>query len=174
MCKISIIVAVADNNAIGKNQQLLWHMPYDMKRFKALTLGHAVIMGRKTFESLPKGALPQRKNVVLTSLPEAGFIDCFACDSLSDALDICEKEEEIFMIGGYTVYKQALKIADKMYMTRVHHTFEDADVFFPEVHYDEWVEVERQEFPADEKHKYPFTFHTYIRKEGTKQQDAIN
>jgi dihydrofolate reductase len=171
MCKISIIVALADNNAIGKNQQLLWHMPYDMKRFKTLTTGHAVIMGRKTFESLPKGALPNRKNVVLTSMPNAGFVNCFACDSMRDALDICEKEEEIFMIGGSTVYKQALKIADKMYLTRIHHVFEDADTFFPEFDINEWEEVERQEFSADEKHKYPYTFLTYERKktEGTPQ-----
>lgn len=171
MPKICIIVALADNNAIGKNQKLLCHLPYDLKRFKELTVGRAVIMGRKTFESLPKGALPNRKNIVLTSLPGAGFIDCFACYSLSDALDICEKEDEVFMIGGHTVYKQALKIADKMYITRIHQTFEGADTFFPEVDYGEWEEVEHRDFPADEKHKYPFTFLTYIRKEsGGKQQ----
>jgi len=164
MSTISIVAAIADNNAIGKNQQLLWHMPYDMKRFKDLTTGHAVIMGRKTFESLPKGALPNRKNVVLTTFPEAGFPESFACYSIKDALDICEKEKEIFMIGGAMVYKQALKIADKMYITRVHHVFEDADTFFPEVDYSQWEEIERTDFPADEKHAYPYTFLTYIRK----------
>lgn len=164
MGKVSIIVALADNNAIGKDQQLLWRMPNDMKRFKALTIGHAVIMGRKTFESLPKGALPERKNVVLTTMPEAGFVNCFACDSFVDALDICEKEEETFVIGGALVYKQALKFADKMYLTYVHHVFEDADTFFPEIDYAEWNEVERQEFPADEKHAYPYSFVTYERK----------
>ena len=169
MCKISIIVALAENNAIGKDQQLLWSMPYDMKRFKTLTTGHAVIMGRKTFESLPKGALPNRKNVVLTTLPEAGFVNCFACESVKDALEICEKENEIFFIGGAMVYKQALKIADKMYLTRIHHVFEDADTFFPEINYEEWEEVEKEEFPADEKHKYPYTFYTYIRK-GKKEE----
>ena len=93
----------------------------DMKHFKELTTGHAIIMGRKTFESLPNGPLPDRKNVVLTSLPEAGFVNCFACESMRDALDLCEKEDEIFIIGGALVYRQALSKADKMYITRVHH-----------------------------------------------------
>lgn len=164
MSTISIVAAIAENNAIGKNQQLLWSLPSDMKRFKELTTGHAVIMGRKTFESLPKGALPNRKNVVLTNLPEAGFVNCFACESMHDALDICEKEDEIFIIGGALVYRQALQRADKLYITRVHETFKDADSFFPIVNWEMWEEVERQEFPADEKHAYPYTFLTYIRK----------
>ena len=148
MSTISIVAAIADNNAIGKNRALLWHMPADMKRFKELTTGHAVIMGRKTFESLPKGGLPNRKNIVLTTLPEAGF----------------EKEQDIFIIGGALVYRQALGIADKMYLTRVHAEFPDADSFFPVVNWDLWEEVEREEFPADEKNPYPYTFLTYVRK----------
>lgn len=161
---ISIIVAIADNNAIGKDQQLLWRLPSDMKRFKGLTTGHTVVMGRKTFESLPKGALPNRKNVVLTTQHEASFKDTFVCKSMNDALNLCENEDEIFIIGGAAVYRQALKIADKMYLTLVHHTFEDADTFFPEVDFREWEEKEREDFPADEKHEYPYTFVTYIRK----------
>ena len=164
MSTISIIAAIADNNAIGKNQQLLWHLPADMKHFKELTTGHAIIMGRKTFESLPNGPLPDRKNVVLTSLPEAGFVNCFACESMRDALDLCEKEDEIFIIGGALVYRQALSKADKMYITRVHHEFENADAFLPVVNWDLWEEVDRQEFPADEKNAYPYTFLTYVRK----------
>lgn len=164
MSTISIIAAIADNNAIGKKQQMLWHMPFDLKRFKELTNGHAVIMGRKTFESLPNGALPNRKNIILTTLPEAVFMDSFACESMHDALNLCEKEDEIYMIGGAMVYQQALKIADRMYITQVHHVFEDADTFFPEVNFDEWEEVERTDYPADEKHAYPYTFLTYIRK----------
>ena len=164
MSTISIIAAIADNNAIGKNQQLLWHLPADMKHFKELTTGHAIIMGRKTFESLPNGPLPERKNVVLTTLPEAGFVNCFPCESMRDALDLCEKEDEIFIIGGALVYRQALSKADKMYITRVHHEFENADAFFPEVNWDLWEEVDRQEFPADEKNAYPYTFLTYVRK----------
>lgn len=163
MSTISIIVAIAENNAIGKNQDLLWHLPNDMKRFKNLTTGHPIIMGRKTFESLPKGALPNRKNIILTTVPEAGFVNCFACESMHDALEICENQEEVFMIGGAMVYKQALEIADKMYLTLVHHVFEDADTFFPEINYAEWKETERQDFPADEKHAYPYSFFTYER-----------
>lgn len=164
MSTISIVAAISDNNAIGKNLGLLWHMPADMKRFKDLTTGHAVIMGRKTFESLPKGGLPNRKNVVLTTMPEAGFVNCFACESMHDALDICEKEKDIFIIGGSLVYRQGLDIADKMYLTRVHGDFPDADAFFPVVNWDLWEEVERQEFEADEKNPYPYTFLTYVRK----------
>lgn len=164
MSTISIIAAIAENNAIGKNNKLLWRLPSDMRRFKDLTTGHAVIMGRKTFESLPKGPLPNRKNVVLTTMPEAGFNNCFACESMGTALDICEKEDEIFILGGALVYRQALRIADKMYITRVHGEFEDADTFFPVVNWDMWEEVERQEFAADAKHAYPYTFLTYHRK----------
>lgn len=163
MSTISIIAAIAENNAIGKNQKLLCPMPEDMKRFKKLTMGHAVLMGRKTFESLPQ-ALPGRKNVVLTTLPEAVFMDSFACESMGTALDLCEKEDEIFVIGGALVYRQALRIADKMYITRIHHEFKDADSFFPVVNWDLWEEVEREEFPADDKNPYPYTFLTYRRK----------
>ena len=163
MSKITIIAAIAENNAIGKNQQLLCHMPADMKRFKELTTGHAVIMGRKTFESLPH-ALPNRKNVVLTTLPEAVFMDSFACESMGTALDLCEKEEEIFIIGGALVYRQALRIADRMLITRIHHEFKDADAFFPVVNWDLWEETEREDFPADDKNPYPYSFVTYMRK----------
>ncbi len=163
MSKITIIAAIAENNAIGKNQQLLCHMPADMKRFKELTTGHAVIMGRKTFESLPH-ALPNRKNVVLTTLPEAVFMDSFACESMGTALDLCEKEDEIFIIGGALVYRQALRIADRMLITRIHHEFKDADAFFPVVNWNLWEETEREDFPADDKNPYPYSFVTYMRK----------
>lgn len=163
MSLISIIAAIAENNAIGKDGQLLWHLPADMRHFKELTTGHAVIMGRKTFESLPNGPLPNRKNIVLTSLPAAGFAGCLACKSMREALGLCGKEDEIFIIGGALVYRQALDIAGKMYITRVHHAFEDADAFFPAVDWDLWEEADRQAFPADGKNAYPCTFLTYIR-----------
>lgn len=164
MSTISIIAAIADNNAIGKGLHLLWHLPNDMKRFKELTKGHAVIMGRKTFESIPGGALPERKNVVLTTVPEANFVNCFPCESMKDALDICEAEDEIFIIGGALVYRQALAKADKMYITRVHAEFPDADAFFPVVDWTLWEETEHEDFPADDKHAYPYSFITYNRK----------
>lgn len=164
MPQITIIAAVAENGAIGKNQQLLCHLPNDMKRFKELTTGHAVVMGRKTFESLPNGALPNRKNVVLTTMPEAGFVNCFPCDSMADALELCENEKEIFIIGGALVYRQALSKADKMYITKIHAEFKDADAFFPVVDWSQWEETESQDFPADEKHQYAYSFITYVRK----------
>ena len=161
---IAAIVAVDNNWGIGYDGELLERIPEDMKYFRELTENNTVIMGRKTFESLPNGGLPNRKNVVLTSMPEAGFINCFACESIHEALDLCEKEEQIFLIGGSLVYKLGLDFADKMYLTRVHANFPDADAFFPEVNWEEWEEIERQEFPADEKNPYPYTFLTYIRK----------
>jgi len=164
MQKISIIVAADENNAIGKNKQMLWHLPYDLKNFKQLTTGHAVIMGRRTFESLPNGALPKRKNVVLTSVPEAIVENVFACSSLEEAISLCNKEEEIFLIGGALVYKQALPMTDTLYFTRVHHVFEDADTFFPEINYDEWIEIAKEKHHADEKHAYPYTIYTYKKK----------
>ncbi len=165
MSRISIIAAIADNNAIGKNRALLWHLPADMAHFKELTTGHAIIMGRKTFESLPNGPLPNRKNVVLTTIPEADFINCFACDSMGEALDLCKNEDEIFIIGGALVYRQAIRLADTMYITRVHAEFKDADAYFPNINWDLWEEVSREDFPADEKNAYPYSFITYKRKQ---------
>ena len=162
MSTISIIAAVAENGAIGRENRLLWHLPTDMKRFKTLTTGHTVVMGRRTFESLPKGALPNRKNVVLTSRKADAFPECIVCGSMDEALRVCEKDEgEVFIIGGATIYREAMDIADKMYLTRVHAVAEDANAFFPEVNPDEWEERERQEFPSDDRHAYPFTFLTY-------------
>lgn len=158
-----MIAAISENNAIGKNQQLLCHMPTDMKRFKALTTGHAVIMGRKTFESLPH-PLPNRQNIILTTDSEAVYAGCFVCRSMEAALTLCEPETEVFIIGGAQVYGQAIDWADKMYITRIHHCFDDATTFFPEVNWNQWEEVEREEYPADEKNPYPFTFLTYLRK----------
>ncbi len=164
MSTISLICALAQNRAIGRKQELLWHLPNDMKRFKELTVGHIVVMGRRTFESLPKGALPNRKNIVLTSMPEAMGVTSIACSSLDEAVQFSENDKEIYIIGGFGVYQEALGIADKMYLTYVHATFEDADTFFPEVNYDEWEEVSRKEFKADEKHAYDYSFVEYVRK----------
>ena len=161
---ISIIAAVSDNGAIGKNGDLLWHLPADMKHFKSMTVGHAVVMGRKTFDSLPKGPLPDRKNVVLTSVPEAYFEDAFPATSLTDAISLCSSQKEIYIIGGGMVYKQALSMADRLYLTFVHHNFPDADTFFPEIDFSEWEEMSREDHEADEKNPYPYTFVNYRRK----------
>ena len=115
--------------------------------FQGINHGTWVIMGRKTFESLPVAPLPNRKNVVLTTMPEAGFVNCFACESMGAALDLCEKEDEIFIIGGALVYRQALRIADKMYITRIHHEFPDATSFFPVVNWDLWKRLNVRSIP---------------------------
>lgn len=164
MSTISIIVAIADNNAIGRDNRLLWHLPSDMRRFKALTMGHTVIMGRKTFESLPKGALPGRRNVVLTTQPEAHFEGCTVCASMEEALGSSASEDEVFIIGGALVYSQSLQFANKIYLTLVHTTPKDADAFFPSMDLSQWEEIEHKEFPSDDRHAYPYTFITYRRK----------
>lgn len=160
---IAIIVAIAEGNAIGKDQELLCHMPADLKRFKALTTGHTIIMGRKTFESLPH-ALPNRRNMVLSSQPNANFPGCEVCASLPEALALCAGEEEVFIIGGGQVYQQTLALSDSLYITRIHHAFPDATTFFPELDAAQWEEIEREAHPADEKNPYPYTYVNYRRK----------
>ncbi|MGM9760046.1 MAG: dihydrofolate reductase [Parabacteroides sp.] len=163
MSTLSIIAAVSENGGIGKGQELLCHLSTDLKRFKALTTGHTIVMGRKTFESLPH-ALPNRRNVVLTRTQEASFPGAKVCGSLQEAWSLCGEEEEIFVIGGAQIYEQTLDEADRMYLTHVHHLFEEATAFFPEVDWHQWEKVEQTFHPADEKNPYPFTFATYHRK----------
>lgn len=163
MSKISVIVAVAENLAIGKDQRLLCHLPNDLKLFKGLTSGHTIIMGRNTFESLPNGALPKRRNIVITSNKNASYPGASVVHSIQEALDLCRDEEEVFFIGGATVYREALKFADMLYITKIHHSFDDADTFFPGMDYSTWEEVRREDHPSDEKHTYPYTFLTYRR-----------
>jgi len=163
MSNLSIIVAMDERRSIGKNQHLLWRLPNDMKFFKETTTGHTVIMGRKTFESLPKGALPDRKNIVLTSQPDAQYANCIVCHTLQEALDLTTSEEEVFIIGGGSLYEQALPIADKLYLTKVHHVFDDADTFFPEIDFDSWTEMSKSEFQKDDKNPYVHTILTYVR-----------
>src|SRR3972149_2923691 len=129
---ISIIVAIAENNAIGKNNELLWKLPDDLKRFKKITTGHTVIMGRRTFESLPAGALPNRKNLVISDIPGEVFENCQMAYSIEEALALCDENEEAFVIGGGMIYKHFLPHARKLYITKVHEEF-DADTYFPEI-----------------------------------------
>ena len=161
---VSIIVAIAEHRAIGAKNNLLWNLPNDMKRFKELTTGHTVIMGRKTFESLPKGALPNRTNVVITRKNDASFEHCEVFNDLKTAIDKHKDEKEVFIIGGANIYEQAMIFAEKLYITNVHYFFENADTFFPEIDKNEWIMIEREEFRSDEKHLYPYTFKTYIKK----------
>lgn len=163
MSSISIIAAVAGNNAIGLNGKLLYWLPEDLKRFKALTTGHTIIMGRKTFDSLPKGALPNRRNVVLTRSKRT-FPGAETFPSLSQALASCSAEEEVYVIGGASVYAEALPFADRLCLTEVHDTPKEADAFFPDFNKDEWDVSFREEHESDEKHQQSYTFIDYVRK----------
>lgn len=161
---ISIICALAENNAIGYNNDLLFHLRADLRRFKALTTGHTVIMGRRTFESLPKGALPNRRNIVLTSNASNQWPNVETFATLQEALEACTADDEVFIIGGASVYKAAFPIADRLCLTHVHATPAEADVFFPEFDETEWTRTFSEAHEADEQNEQPFTFADYERK----------
>ena len=161
---ISIIVAIAQNGAIGYKGDLIYHLSADLKRFKALTTGHTVIMGRKTFESLPKGALPNRRNIVLTRQPDASYPDTEVYSSLDEALSKCSRDEKIYIMGGAQVYTQALSMADELEITLIHDSPTQADTFFPEFGSDEtWHLTNREDHEPDEKNPFPYSFLTYRR-----------
>ena len=159
---ISIIVAIAENRAIGFENKLLYWLPNDLKRFKALTTGHTIIMGRKTFESLPKGALPNRRNIVL-SRQDIEFPCAERYASLEDALAQCQDEEEVFIIGGASVYQEALPLADKLCVTHIDDPPEQADAFFPEIDPSVWEVSNCEAHPTDEKHHQAYRFIDYRR-----------
>jgi dihydrofolate reductase len=158
---ISIIAALGKNNEIGQGNRMLCHLPDDLKRFKEITSGHAVIMGRKSFDSLPHGALPNRKNIVVSRNKDLKIESATVCSSLDYALMKVMDEEEVFIIGGGRIYQQVLTFADKLYLTKIYADFPSADVFFPEINFREWREVEREMHPADEKHLYSYSFIKY-------------
>ncbi len=159
---LSIVVAFAENWAIGKDNQLLWHLPNDLKYFKNLTTGHSIIMGRKTYESIGR-ALPNRRNIVITQQKEWTAPGIEVANSLEQALALTEKEKEVFIIGGGKVYAQALNIAQKIYATRVHALFE-ADTFFPEISEKDWEITQQQGFKPDEKNPYAYSIQTLERR----------
>jgi dihydrofolate reductase len=158
---ISIIVALGKNNEIGKGNDLLWHLSADLKHFKEITLGHTIIMGRKTFDSLPKGPLPNRRNIVISRNPVLKIDGAEVYSSLDYALLKLLDESEVFIIGGAQIYQQTLPIADRLYLTKIHAGFPEADTFFPEIAWNIWREVSRETFPADEKNPYPYSFLEY-------------
>lgn len=164
MSKISIIAAVDRHMAIGFQNKLLFWLPNDLKRFKALTTGNTIIMGRKTFESLPKGALPNRKNVVLSSNPAIQCPGAEIFPSLEAALQSCEEDEHVYIIGGASVYQQALHFADELCLTEIDSAAPEADAFFPEVLPAIWHEKSREAHPVDEKHLCPYAFVDYARR----------
>lgn len=157
---VNIIAAVAQNRAIGFENKLIYWLPDDLKRFKQLTTGHTIIMGRNTYLSLPKGALPNRRNVVL-SHTVSELPGCDVYSSLDEALRNCADNEDVYIIGGSSVYEQALPFADRLCLTEVHDTPANADAFFPD--YSAWHESWSEDHQKDERHAHNFRFVDYIR-----------
>lgn len=158
---ISAVVAIGENNAIGKNNQLLWRLPNDLKHFKQITSGHTVIMGRKTFDSVGK-PLPNRRNIIITR-QQIQIPGCEMVGSVDEALALCAGEEEVFIVGGAEIYRLAMPQTNRIYLTIVHQEF-DADAFFPQINYEEWAETEREDHGVDEKHAIPYSFITLQRR----------
>jgi dihydrofolate reductase len=163
MKNISIIVAVDKNNGIGCNNQLLCHLPADMKHFKETTSGHTVIMGRKTWDSLKIQPLPNRKNVVITTQTNFQPENVSVVHSINEAIELCKTDNECFIIGGDSIYKQFIPFSNRIYLTEIHDNFE-ADTFFPILNQEEWILIEQQDFAPDEKNKYAYSFKTLERK----------
>jgi len=159
---ITIIAAIAVNNALGKNNDLIWHLPADLKRFKKTTTGHHIIMGRNTFESIGK-PLPNRTTVIITRNSYFKAKGCIVVNSLKDAIEVAKDDKSPFIIGGAQIYDQAIDIVDQLDITEVHHEFE-ADVYFPKIDLNIWKENKRELFKADEKNKFDYSFVSYIRK----------
>ncbi len=159
---VSIIVAVSENNVIGKDNKLIWHLPADLKLFKTLTMGHHMIMGRKTYESIGK-ALPGRTSIVVTHQPSYTAEGCIVVNSLQDAFAKASGDTEVFIIGGDGIFKQSLNFANKIYLTKIYHSFE-GDTFFPELNEKEWEMKECNDFQPDEKNAYPYSFCVLERK----------
>jgi dihydrofolate reductase len=160
-----MIAAAGEKNALGKDNDLLWHLPDDFKRFKTLTTGHPIIMGRKTFESFPK-PLPNRKHIIITRDRgyQVPFENCVVVHGLEAALGLVENEPLAYIIGGGEIYRQAEPLADTIELTRIHHDFPEADTFFPVIDENKWVLVRASHHQADERHKYSFTYLTYQRR----------
>lgn len=155
--KISIIVAVAENWAIGKDNDLLWHIPNDFKWFKQHTTGHPVIMGKKTWLSLPRRPLPNRVNIIISDNPADCFDGCFTVGSIDSAIEAMDSTLENFIIGGGSIYRQFLPMAQKLYLTRVHASYE-ADIFFPEVNMNEWELAFEENHPKSPENPLGYTF----------------
>ena len=158
---LSLIVAVSKNNVIGADNGLLWQMPADLKHFKAVTIGHTVIMGRKTYDSIGK-PLPGRRNIIVTRQEKFKAQGCEVVNSLQDAVDLCTREQEVFIVGGGEVYKQAIHAADKIYLTRIYGEFE-GDTVFPQINFSEWRLTKYLKHHGDAKNQYDYSFSEYER-----------
>ncbi len=168
--KLSIIAAVSNNNVIGNENRLIWHMPADLKRFKNITIGHTLIMGRKTFQSIGK-PLPGRTTIVVTSQEELDIQGCPKATSFKEAIKLVKDEKEVFIVGGAEIYQQAIKsyYTKKIYLTRIFADFE-GDTYFPEIYPEKWELIERIDYEPDEKNIYPYAFLVYKRKVRKKPQ----
>jgi len=162
MKNISIIVAIADDFAIGLNNDLLCHLSDDLKRFKTITTGHQIIMGKRTYESLPKRPLPNRTNIVISDDRKDRFDGCATVYSIEEAIELCGQDES-FVIGGGSIYRQFLPYANKLYLTVIHHKFK-TDTYFPVVNYDEWNEIFSEQYPQGTDNPYDYTFRILERK----------
>lgn len=156
-----IVVAADENNAIGKDNRLMWHLPADLKRFKEITYGHPILMGRKTFDSIGK-PLPGRTSIVI-SRQTTEIPGCICVKSIEEAILAIPPDEDAYFIGGAEIFKQVFHKADEIFFTRVHHTFE-GDTFFPKILPDEWETVSEQHFEPDEKNLYPYSFIKFLKK----------
>ncbi len=159
---VAIVVAISENNGIGKDNQLMWHLPADLKHFKAITSGHTIIMGRKTFDSIGK-PLPNRRNIVISRNKELAIAGSEVVHSLAAALQLCADDEEVYVIGGAEIFNQSIQLANKIYLTRVHQTYE-ADTFFPEIDHRFWEESDLEQHLPDEKNTVAYTFSTLTSK----------
>ncbi len=163
MKQISIIVAIASNYAIGKDNDLLWHISKDLKRFKEITKDHYIVMGKRTYFSLPVRPLPNRTSLIITDVENEVIDNCLMAYSIEDAIEKMDPQKENFIIGGGSVYSQFMPYADKLYITRVHKDFE-ADTFFPEIELDKWELVEKVDVNDDLQNDFTYSFETYKRK----------
>lgn len=160
---ISIIVAIASNYAIGKDNDLLWHISKDLKRFKEITKNHYIIMGKRTYYSLPIRPLPNRVSMILTDIPEESIDNCLMAYSIEDAIEKMDPDKENFIIGGGSIYKQFMPIADKLYITRVHKDFE-ADTFFPNISENEWKLISCENINDDTQNHFKYSFEIYDKR----------
>lgn len=158
---VTIIAAIAENNALGKDNDLIWYLPADLKRFKKVTTGNFILMGRKTFESIGK-PLPNRTTIIITRNKNYKQKGCLVANSLEEAIELAKDQEKVFIIGGAQIYKEAIEkdLVDRLDITKVHQDFE-ADVFFPEIDTQIWEEKNREDCIADEKNKYNYSFVSY-------------
>ncbi|MBO4871061.1 MAG: dihydrofolate reductase [Muribaculaceae bacterium] len=161
---LAAIVVVADDGAIGRNGDLLCHLPADLKHFKAITMGHSIIMGRRTFDSFPKGALPGRQNIVITRNEHFSAPDVTVAHSVDEAIKAAIMPGEVFIIGGAQIYAATFERVTTLYLTRLHATFPEADAFFPTIDPIEWDTISEEHHDSDDRNPYPYTFITLRRK----------